>query len=292
MHGVRRSFAGLFFGIAFTCACLAISGFVLQRTAFSPSNTESSAHVILGDAAVEQELVRLVAEAAAPSMPPFPGAVRQPTADEVAQYVSAMVLNTPEGSDLFAGILRNTHAKLIGDACTTEPPSMSCDANDNPQITGAQMVQIVRNESVAGVAPIVLEVPRVSALAVAKDVTDWLVPILGIGAVAFLILCFLAHPERAALIRTLGLGLLVLAALILLFAYVIPKLVPTLLTDSVWARIPPRLADDSLPLTLGAVLLLTGGGLALFVASSRMGRSRRWSTPVSTYRYREERNWS
>jgi len=40
------------------------------------------------------------------------------------------------------------------------------------------------------------------------------------------------------------------------------------------------------------VLLLTGGGLALFVLSSRIGRSRRWSTPVSTYRYREERNWS
>ena len=72
----------------------------------------------------------------------------------------------------------------------------------------------------------------------------------------------------------------------------IPKLVPTLLTESVWARIPPRLADQALPLTLGSVLVLTGGGLALFVASSRMGRGRRWSTPVSTYRYREERNWS
>ena len=90
----------------------------------------------------------------------------------------------------------------------------------------------------------------------------------------------------------LGLGLLVMAALVLLFAYVIPKLVPTLLTDSVYARIPQRLADQALPWTIASVLVLTGGGLALFAASSRMGRGRRWSTPVSTYRYREERNWS
>src|SRR5215212_9417017 len=53
---VRRSFAGLFFGMAFACACLAISGFVLQRTAFSPSNTEDSAKVVLDDAALEEAL--------------------------------------------------------------------------------------------------------------------------------------------------------------------------------------------------------------------------------------------
>ena len=62
-----------------------------------------------------------------------------------------------------------------------------------------------------------------AALAIAKDITSWLVPILALAALAFLVLCFLAHPERAALIRTLGLGLLVLAALILLFAYVDPE---------------------------------------------------------------------
>jgi hypothetical protein len=279
---VRRSFAGLFFGMAFTCACLAISGFVLQRTAFSPSNTESSAGVILGDSELELELVTLIAEAAAPSIPAgtFPGTPDAPSPALVAQYVADNVLNTDAGADLVAGFLRDAHAKLIG------------DTDENPTITAAQMVQIVRNEAVSNIPPIVIIVPRVSALAIAKDVTSWLVPILALAALALLVMCFLAHPERGALIRTLGLGLLVLAALILLFAYVIPKLVPTLLTDSVWARIPPRLADQALPLTIGAVLVLTGGGLALFVLSSRMGRSRRWSTPVSTYRYREERNWS
>ena len=33
---VRRSLAGLLFGVAFSFACLAVSGFLLERTAFSP----------------------------------------------------------------------------------------------------------------------------------------------------------------------------------------------------------------------------------------------------------------
>jgi hypothetical protein len=267
--------------MAFTCACLAICGWVLQRTAFSPSNTEDSAKIVLDDSALEAALIDAIADAAAPQLPPFPGAPdRPPTPDEVAQYIEANVLNTSAGAELVAGILRDAHAKLIG------------DSEENPVITSAQMVQITRYEAAAAVPPVELPVPRVGSLAVAKDVTSWLVPVMALATVVFLVLCFLAHPEKAVLVRTLGLGLLVLAALILVFGYVVPKLVPTLLTDSVWARIPPRLADQALPITIGAVLLLTGGGLALFVASSRMGRGRRWSTPISTYRYREERSWS
>src|SRR5688500_15980063 len=126
---VRRSFAGLFFGMAFTCACLAISGFVLQRTAFSPSNTESSAGVILGDSELELELVTLIAEAAAPSIPAgtFPGTPEAPSPALVAQYVADNVLNTDAGADLVAGFLRDAHAKLIG------------DTDENPTITAAQM---------------------------------------------------------------------------------------------------------------------------------------------------------
>jgi hypothetical protein len=118
------------------------------------------------------------------------------------------------------------------------------------------------------------------------------VPICAIASLLFFALCFLARPEKPALIRTLGIGLVVLAALTLVFAWIIPRFVPPLLSDSVWARMPSRLADGALPLTLAAALLLTGAGLAMFVGSARMGRSRRWSQPVSTYRYREERRWS
>lgn len=271
---MRRSFAGLFFGVAFTCACLAISGFLLQRTAFSPDNTADSASVILGDSAVKQELITVIVDAAAPTL-----AASGVPRDEVLATVT-LVAETKAGAALLADILRDAHAHLIGD--TDEPV----------QITGPQMVQVVRNDAVVELPPVTLPVPRVGALETAKDVVTWVMPVTAIAAIVFLILCFFAHPERTALLRTLGLGLIVLAALVVVFGYLLPKLVPPLLTDSVWAGIPPRLADDALPLILGAALVLVGAGLALFVGSARMGRSRRWSAPVSTYRYREERRWS
>jgi hypothetical protein len=139
---------------------------VAAHTRSRRPNTEDLGGVVLGDAAVEQESSgRARAEAATARC--IPGAVAHRRA-EVAQFVTRTSSHA-EGSELFAGILRNAHAKLIGDECLTpEGAAPACDAAGNPQITGEQMVQIVRNESVAGVAPIVLEVETVGPLEVAR----------------------------------------------------------------------------------------------------------------------------
>ena len=77
--------------------------------------------------------------------------------------------------------------------------------------------------------------------------------------------------QRAALLKSLALGLLLLAALTALLGYVIPKLIIPLLSASPWANVPARLADDSLPPPIGMEILLVGGAPALpwgaFVAS-------------------------
>jgi hypothetical protein len=159
-------------------------------------------------------------------------------------------------------------------------------------LTGDQMAQIARDENAAGSPDVTLQVPRLGLLVGVKDIVGWLVPLSCIGIIVFLVLCFLAHPERAALVRTSGLGLLVLAALIGIFGYVVPKFLPTLATDSVWARVPSGIADDDVSGVVAGCVVFAAAGLALFAASARMGRSRRWSTPISTYRYREERRWS
>ena len=272
---VRRSFAGLLFGIAFACASLAISGFLLQRTAFSPDNTAGAAETILDDGPIREALVERVATATASQMYPD-----DPAAQANVGAVVAQVANTSPGAELMADILRDAHAHLIGQ--TDEPV----------QISPQQLVDITRDQRASVLPAVLLPVPRVGALATADTALGWMVPISGIVAIVFFALCFLAHPEKPALIRTLGIGLVVLAALTLTFAWIIPRFIPPLLSDSVWARIPSRMADGSLPLTLAASLLLTGGGLAMFIGSARMGRSRRWSQPVSNYRYREERRWS
>jgi len=272
---VRRSFAGLLFGIAFACASLAISGFLLQRTAFSPDNTADSAETVLGDGPIRDELVRVIATATAIQMYPD-----NPVAQANVAVTVGQVADIEPGAALMADILRDAHAHLIG------------QSDDPVLISPQQLVDITRDQRASVLPAVILPVPRVGAFAVADTVVGWMVPICGIASLIFFALCFLAHPEKAALIRTLGIGLVVLAALTFIFAWVIPRFVPPLLSDSVWARVPSQLADGGLPLTLVASLLLTGAGLAMFVGSARMGRSRRWSQPVSTYRYREERRWS
>jgi len=78
----------------------------------------------------------------------------------------------------------------------------------------------------------------------------------------------------------------------LILGYLVPRFIVPALSDSPWANVPARLADDSLPLLLGLEFVLIGGALALFAGTGMMQRRRRWSTPVSTYRYNEERRWS
>ena len=275
MAPVRRSLAGLLFGVGFACACLALSGLLLERTALSAGNAADAAAAVLQDETLQAEVVRAISAGTATQIYPT-----DPAAAAVITENIRIVASTDAGSELLTDVVHDVQAKVIG------------DSDDPVVISPAQLVQIVRDERAGALAPLTLDVPRVGALAVASTVLGWLVPISAIAAVVLFVLCFLSRPEKGALIRTLGLGLLVLAASLLVFGYVVPRFVPTLLDDSPWARIGPAMADDGITLVLGLAIVLVAGGLALFTMSNRMGRSRRWSTPVSTYRYREERRWS
>lgn len=268
---MRRTLAGLLFGIAYLSASLAVGGWLLQRTAFDPARTADAADVVLADSAIKNQLVDLIADATAEQLGLEQGATRA---------LVRSVVETKPGADLMGEILHDAHAHLIGEQ--SEPV----------QITSQQMVQIVRNEAVGELPPITLPVPKVTVLDVMRRALTWLVPIAAIVAVIFLVIGLMAHPERAALLRSLGLGLLLLAALVAVLGYVVPRFVLPLLSDSPWANVPIYLADNSLKLLIGLELLLIGAGVALLAGSGAMRRQRRWSTPVSTYRYNEERRWS
>lgn len=275
MGAVRRSLAGLLFGVAFAFASLAVSGLMLQRAAFSPDGTGGRAESILQDDEVRLEAVRVVSDATADQM--YPG---DPTSAALARQNVATVASLPAGAALFAEMLSDVHAVLIGDVGgpVVVPP--------------AQLVQITRDERAAVLPPLRVEVPRIGALATTDAVLGWSIPFAGVVAVVFFVLCLLARPERGALFRSLGIGLVVLAALSIVFGYVIPLFLPPVLDESPWARVPSLVAADRVRRVVAGAFLLTAIGALLFAASTRMGRRKRWSTPVSTYRYREERNWS
>jgi hypothetical protein len=272
---VRRSLAGLLFGVAFAFTCVAVSGFLLSRAAFSPDRAGGEAASILQDEELQREMISIVANATADQM--YPG---DPTNATIIRQNIATVATLPAGAPLFSEIFVDSYAVLIGDV-------------DGPVVVApAQLVQITRDERASVLPPLQVDVPRLGVLATVDAILGWLVPISALIAVVFFVLCFLARPERAALFRTLGIGLVALAALAIVFGYVIPKYLPPVLDDSPWAHTPAIMADAGLRLTLFLAFVLAAAGFALFVASTRMGRGRRWSTPVSTYRYREERSWS
>lgn len=268
---VRRTLAGLLFGVAYLCATFALSGWMLQRTAFDPDQTASAAPAVLQDRGIKDELVNLVADATAKELNLEPATVR-------AQVRS--ILSTKQGAELMAEILHDAHAHLIGQQ--SEPV----------QITGPQMVQVVRDERAALLPAITLPVPRVAVFDWMRTILKWLVPIAALAAVLFALVGLTAHPERSAFIRSLGFGLLILAALFGVLGFIVPRFVLPLLSSSPWANVPVRLAEDSLPLLIGIELLLVGGGLALLAGSGVMRRRRRWSAPISTHRYNEGRQWT
>ena len=268
--GVRRTLAGLIFGIAYVCASIAISGWLLQRSAFDPSRTGDLATVVLQDDRIKTEITNTIADAAASQR-----GLDQAT---VRETVSA-VASTPQGAAFLSKVLHDAHARLIG------------QLNGPVRITGEQMVLLVRNQVVADMHPITLPVPRVTWLDRIRRILHWTIPFGVLFAVGLFVIGFMLHPNRAALMHSLGYGMVLLALLIAVIGYIVPRFVLPALSDNMWADVPAHLANDSLPLLVGLAIVLGGGGMMLLVGSSLLRRRRRWNAPVSTYRYREERRW-
>lgn len=271
---MRRTLAGLLFGIAYACASLTVAGFLLQRAAFDPSRSADASGVVLGDSALKQEIVDYIAEATAAPLGVDAAGLEQYRA------TIATVASHPDGEQFFTTIIRDSHAHLIG------------DRSQPVQITGTQLVPILRTEAAADLEPITLPVPEVGILSFANHLLDWLLPIAAIATLVLVGMGLTAHPDKAALLKSLAFGLLLLAVLVAMLGYVLPKFLVPLLDDSAWANLPGRLADDSLALLIALDVLLIGGALGLFAGNGAMLRRRRWSQPISRYRYSEERRWS
>jgi len=267
---VRRTLGGFIFGLAYVCASLAIAGWLLQRSAFNPDHTGDLAEVVLQDNRIKAEIADTVADAVA--------AQRDLDRDTVRQTVYA-VASTQPGAELLGQVIHDAHARLIGQL-------------DGPvRISGAQLVQITRTEIVGDMPSITLPVPKIAALDTMRRILRWLVPFGALLAVGFFVIGFMLHPNRAALVYSLSYGMILLALLIALLGYVVPRFVVPTLSDNMWADVSARLANDSLPLVVAAAIVFGGGGMMLLVGSGLLRRRRRWNAPLTAYRYREERRW-
>jgi hypothetical protein len=272
---VRRPIAGLLFAIAFGCACVAVGGWLLQRTVLSPQRIGDSAAEMMQDAELRNEFSQLIVAGTAEAM--YPGDTNAPI--RVLATVD-QVLSIPAGAHLAADVFADAQAHLVG---RTEAPVL---------VSPAQLVQIVRDERAAVVPAMVLDVPQVGTWSAIDSVLDLLVPIAAIAALVFFVLCLLTRPEADVLARSVGIGLMVMAGVVFVFGFVIPAFVPPLLDDSLWSRLTAAAAQSHLTGTMVMTLVLAAIGIGLYTMSTRMGRRSRWSAPISTYRYREDRRWS
>jgi hypothetical protein len=252
------------------CASIAISGWLLQRSAFDPGRTGDLADVVLQDNRIKTQITNTIADAAADQRGLDKAATRQTV---------AAVASTPQGAEFLSKVLHDAHARLIG------------QLKGPVRITGQQMVLLVRNQVVGDIPSITLPVPRVSALNTIRNILRWTIPFGALFAIGFFVIGFMLHPNRAALMHSLGYGMVLLALLIAILGYIVPRFALPALSDSIWADVPAHLANDSLPLLVGLVIVLGGGGFMLLVGTGLLRRRRRWNAPVSTYRYREDRRW-
>jgi hypothetical protein len=267
---VRRGLAGLLFSIAALALALAGGGWYLQRVAFDTARSGELARLVLRDDAVRDEIASVAAQATAQTL--------GVPVEQVQAQVDALA-RTNAGAALMRQIVTDAHAKLIGER--TAPV----------EITGADLVQLTRNEAVAGLPPVVLPVEEVPVLSTLRESLRWAVPIAAIVGVAALLLGLVAHPRKADAV--FGIGTFCILGGIVTFGlgYVVPVFLLPAVTDNPWVSAIPAVAEYALPVVLVVSILLVAGGLALMIAAAAARRRRSWSSPVSV-RYGDQHRWS
>jgi hypothetical protein len=270
---VRRGLAGLLFFAAAVLLALAAGGWWLQRIAFDPSASEAVAREMFAHPELRDQLAAVVAPAAVEAV------------GMAENEVSLTVVNVaahPQAAEFLADIVADVHARMVG-------------AGGPVQITGQQMVEIVRDQRAASLPPVTLPVETVSVLDTIRTTLRWLVPIAAIAGLVAVVLGILAHPARADAFFGIGVFCILAAVLAMVLGYVVPTfLVPTL-SDNPWIEVVPAVADDQLRTVAGLSCALAIVGVVLIIASAGFRRRKTsWSTPVRVNRYRsgEQRRWS
>jgi hypothetical protein len=268
---VRRGLAGLLFFLAAILLALAAGGWWLQRVAFKPSSSSAVAREVLADPALRGELAAVVAGAAAE-------AVGKPE-NQLSLEINSIAAN-PAAADFLADIVADAHARVIG-------------SGGPVQITGPQMVDIVRDQRAAALPAVTLPVETVGILDTTRTILQWLVPIAAVIGLAAAVLGVLAHPERAEAIFGIGVFCILAAVLAMALGYVVPMFLLPVLSDNVWIDVIPAMASDQLTTVAAMSCALAVVGVVLIIASAGFRRRKTsWSSPVRVTRYSEQRRWS
>lgn len=260
----------MFFLVAAVAIGIAAGAWWMQRIVFTPDATRDTAAAILEEPDIRLDINSLVSAASAP-------VVGRPIG-EISTEVENQVLTTRAGALMMAPIIEQLHERIIG-------------VRDDPvEISGIQMIDIVRDQRAADAPTVTMPVDPIGTLENMRGLLGWLMLIgAALGLLMFL-LGVITRPERRDVLRGLGELGLALAGSMLVFGYFLPVHMMTAIDNQTWTHAIPHLAMRTLPVVLGAIAIFAVGGTALILASASGGKRRQWSTPLSVARYRGGEN--
>lgn len=271
---MERSLAGVLFLVAAVALSLAAGSWWMQRIAFTPDETTDTTAAILEDPEIRLELNTVITGVAAAPLESNP--------QELASNLENIVLSTRAGAAVMAPLIGQAHERIIG-----------LRDDDPVQLTGAELVPIVRDERAGTIETVTFPIETIGVLKTMRSVLKWTMRIAGaIGILAF-ILALVTRPERRDVIRGLGELSLALGAAMIIYGYLLPVQFLTAIDNRTWTHAIPQLALRTLPVVIGTTAILAVVGVALILASRSGGKRRQWSTPLSVARYRSDGSaWS
>lgn len=254
---MRRALAAVLMSIAHLALGFAINGWWFNHTALNPSTTSEIAEHVLTNDDVNDQLVRIITANVTPELTAAGLQIDEEQVDAIVRRQT----HSPAGIDLLQNLVTQAHARVIGESSL-------------PVTISTQQLENMFGSAAAEIDPIVIPVPEVTPLSWLRDTLSSTVPMAVMIAIVAAVLSFLVDPDKAASLRGVGLGLVLIAGVLMVLGYVLPVLIAPQLTSSPWVAVVPEIAKEQLGLLGGIALLCAGAGMAAFTGAAVLNRRR------------------
>lgn len=252
---MRRALAGILMTVAQLALGFALVGWWLNHTAFNPDITEDIAGAVLSNPDVNDQLVRIISANVSAGLAEAGAPIDADTIDSVVRQQT----HTAGGIALLEDLVTQAHRRVIGES--TAPVT----------ITTQQLVGMF-GSAAENLDPVEIPVPVVTPVSWLDRTLESTVPMALTIAIVAGVLSFLVDSDKAASLRGLGIGLLLVAGVLMVLGYLVPVYVVPNTTSSPWVEVVPQIARDHLQLLGGIALLTVGAGLAALTGAATLNR--------------------
>jgi hypothetical protein len=253
---VRRVIAGSLLSLGLLCGAVALGAWWVNRTAFDTRHTADIAEAALQNPDLRNDLASAIADHVAPAAG-LDHATVQAAAD------AALV--QPDIAVAYADVLRDVHARLVGEASgpVTVPPNL---------VALAVGTAVPGLPALTQLPPVTVDVPTIDALDTTRRALQRTIPILIAVGAALALLGVAIHPRRAVALRTVGAWLIGASIVELILAYAVPTILLPAVVDSPYADLVAEVDKATIGPLVGVLVMMAGTGLACLVIGSWLDR--------------------